>query len=117
MLRRDLRNQLRELRLILSMGRLSDGLTTRHGKEFFRYCTGSDRSVGWSVDAGGSYPYTLGRIAHGYDVRPDLCAVSCSSSPRSFAGQFYVDSLVHDTGALQLLIDVIGQVRPCYEYI
>jgi len=61
-------------------------------------------------NAGGSFPYTLGRIARGYEVRPDLCAVGCSRSPRSFAGDFYVDSLVHDTTALQLLVDVIGQV-------
>ena len=59
--------------------------------------------------AGGSFPFTLGRIAHGYDVRPDLCAVSCSRNPRSFAGEFYVDSLVHDATALRLLLDVIGQ--------
>jgi len=59
--------------------------------------------------AGGSFPFTMGRIAHGYDVRPDLCAVSCSRNPRSFAGEFYVDSLVHDATALQLLLDVIGQ--------
>jgi aminocarboxymuconate-semialdehyde decarboxylase len=24
--------------------------------------------------AGGSFPYTMGRIEHGYNVRPDLCA-------------------------------------------
>jgi len=54
----------------------------------------------------------MGRIAHGYDVRPDLCAVSCSRSPRSFAGEFYVDSLVHDAASLQLLVDVVGQAGP-----
>ena len=60
--------------------------------------------------AGGSFPFTIGRIAHGYDVRPDLCAVNCSRNPRSFAGDFYVDSLVHDATALQLSLDVLGQV-------
>ena len=60
--------------------------------------------------AGGSFAFTLGRIARGYEVRPDLCAVSCLRSPRSFAGQFYVDSLVHDAATLQLLVDVVGQV-------
>jgi aminocarboxymuconate-semialdehyde decarboxylase len=24
---------------------------------------------------GGSFPYTCGRISHGYNVRPDLCAI------------------------------------------
>ncbi|KAJ3059477.1 hypothetical protein HK102_009967 [Quaeritorhiza haematococci] len=30
---------------------------------------------------GGSFPYTLGRIEHGFRVRPDLCAVRCQKSP------------------------------------
>ena len=31
---------------------------------------------------GGAFPYTLGRIAHGHAVRPDLCAVENPVSPR-----------------------------------
>jgi aminocarboxymuconate-semialdehyde decarboxylase len=58
---------------------------------------------------GGSFPYTIGRIERGYEARPDLCAVNCSSSPRSFLGHFYVDSLVHDPDALELLVRVIGE--------
>ena len=59
---------------------------------------------------GGSYPFALGRIAHGYDTRPDLCAARCSGNPRSYTGRFYVDSLVHDPTALLMLLDVVGQV-------
>ena len=31
---------------------------------------------------GGAFPFTLGRIAHGHAVRPDLCAVENTVSPR-----------------------------------
>ncbi len=59
---------------------------------------------------GGSFPYTVGRIEHGYNVRPDLCATDCQRKPRDFLGQFWTDSLVHDANALKLLVDVIGEV-------
>lgn len=59
---------------------------------------------------GGSFPYTVGRIQHGYDVRPDLCNVNDTQDPRSYLGRFYCDSLVHDAGALDLLVNTIGEV-------
>jgi aminocarboxymuconate-semialdehyde decarboxylase len=59
---------------------------------------------------GGAFPFTVGRIEHGYNVRPDLCATNCDVGPRSFLGKFYTDSLVHDPVSLKLLIDVIGEV-------
>ena len=31
----------------------------------------------------GAFPYTIGRIEHGWVVRPDLCAVDCMQNPRS----------------------------------
>ena len=55
---------------------------------------------------GGSFPYTVGRIEHGYNVRPDLCATECDTQPRKFLGKFYCDSLVHDDHALDLLMNV-----------
>ena len=58
---------------------------------------------------GGSFPFTIGRIEHGYKVRPDLCATDCDKSPRSFLGKIWTDSLVHDVNAIKLLTDVIGQ--------
>uniref|UniRef100_A0A0E9WLK4 2-amino-3-carboxymuconate-6-semialdehyde decarboxylase n=1 Tax=Anguilla anguilla TaxID=7936 RepID=A0A0E9WLK4_ANGAN len=45
---------------------------------------------------GGSFPYTVGRIEHGFQVRPDLCAVDNKINPRKYLGNFYTDSLVHD---------------------
>lgn len=60
---------------------------------------------------GGGFPATIGRIEHGFDVRPDLCAVDNSVSPRSYLGRFYVDSLVHDADTLRHLIKTIGAER------
>ena len=31
---------------------------------------------------GGAFPYLIGRIAHGHDVRPDLCATENPYTPR-----------------------------------
>jgi len=60
---------------------------------------------------GGSFPYTAGRVQHGYNVRPDLCATDCQTPPKDFLGKFWTDSLVHDQAALKLLVDVIGEDR------
>ncbi|XP_033762276.1 2-amino-3-carboxymuconate-6-semialdehyde decarboxylase-like [Pecten maximus] len=58
---------------------------------------------------GGSFPYTVGRVEHGYNVRPDLCATDCKVGPRNYLGKFYTDGLVHDSEALKLLVNVIGE--------
>ncbi|KAG1664349.1 2-amino-3-carboxymuconate-6-semialdehyde decarboxylase [Nymphon striatum] len=58
---------------------------------------------------GGSFPYTVGRIQHGYDVRPDLCNVNDTLDPKDYLGRFYCDSLVHDADALALLVKTIGE--------
>ena len=36
---------------------------------------------------GGSFPYTAGRVEHGYSCRPDLCAMDNSNSPMSYIQQ------------------------------
>jgi len=60
---------------------------------------------------GGVFPGTVGRIEHGFQVRPDLCAVETETSPRDQLGRFYVDALVHDETALRHLIDLVGADR------
>ena len=60
---------------------------------------------------GGSFPFTVGRFEHGYDVRPDLCAVDNQVSPRSYCGHFFLDSLVHDPAALRFLVGLFGENR------
>lgn len=57
---------------------------------------------------GGSFPATIGRIEHGFNVRPDLCAVDNQVNPRHYLGRFYLDSLVHDERMLHYLIDLVG---------
>uniref|UniRef100_A0A3B3Z825 2-amino-3-carboxymuconate-6-semialdehyde decarboxylase n=1 Tax=Periophthalmus magnuspinnatus TaxID=409849 RepID=A0A3B3Z825_9GOBI len=63
------------------------------------------------VVTGGAFPYTVGRVAHGHAVRPDLCARDNPQSPLKYCGTFYTDSLTHDPRALRLLLDVIGEDR------
>lgn len=60
---------------------------------------------------GGAFPGTFGRIEHGFKVRPDLCAVNGTQSPRDYLGRIYVDSLVHDAEVLRLLIGLVGAER------
>lgn len=58
---------------------------------------------------GGSFPGTFGRIEHGFRVRPDLCAVDNSVSPREYLGKFWVDSLVHDEEMLSFIVKLFGE--------
>ena len=60
---------------------------------------------------GGAFPATIGRIVHGFDVRPDLCAVSNDVSPREYLQRIYFDSLVHDPLMLRYLVDLMGPER------
>jgi len=71
---------------------------------------------------GGAFPITIGRIEHGFNVRPDLIAVDSQINPRNYlarldergaiaSARFYVDSLVHDADALRLLLKLFGADR------
>lgn len=69
---------------------------------------------------GGSFPFSIGRIEHGWRVRPDLCAIDCKTNPREYLAKpdgtparFWVDSLVHDADALRFLIRLFGARRIC----
>ena len=62
---------------------------------------------------GGAFPFTIGRIDHGFDVRPDLVAIDNPISPREYIGRFWIDSLVHDKKALDYIIDVMGEDNIC----
>jgi len=57
---------------------------------------------------GGSFPATIGRIDHGFKVRPDLCAIDNSHSPRKYLSRMYFDSLVHEPAKLDYLIKLVG---------
>jgi len=58
---------------------------------------------------GGSFPYTIGRIDHGHECRPDLCAYKNNNQPSSYIGRLYVDSLVHDCRALKYLVEIMDE--------
>jgi aminocarboxymuconate-semialdehyde decarboxylase len=66
---------------------------------------------------GGAFPGTIGRIEHGFHVRPDLVAIDNKTEPRKYLAhgkqpaRFYVDSLVHDADALKLLLKLFGAER------
>lgn len=62
---------------------------------------------------GGSFPLTIGRIEHGFKVRPDLVAVDNPINPRDYIGKFWIDSLVHDPAAMKLIIKVMGADNIC----
>lgn len=57
---------------------------------------------------GGSFPFTLGRIEHGFEVRTDLCGVDNNRPPREYLGKFWLDSLVHDELMLEYLVKLVG---------
>ena len=57
---------------------------------------------------GGAFPATLGRIEHGFHVRPDLVATDNARNPRDYLGRFYVDALVHDPDMLHYMIKLMG---------
>ena len=60
---------------------------------------------------GGSFPFTIGRIEHGFNVRPDLVAIDNKINPREYLGKFYLDSLVHDVMALRYLVELVGDEK------
>jgi aminocarboxymuconate-semialdehyde decarboxylase len=66
---------------------------------------------------GGAFPGTIGRIEHGFHVRPDLVAIDNKTEPRKYLAhgkqpaRFYVDSLVHDAEALELIVKLFGSQR------
>lgn len=60
---------------------------------------------------GGSFPATIGRIEHGFNVRPELCAVDNPQDPRKYLNQIYFDSLVHDAATLKFLVEMTGAER------
>ena len=60
---------------------------------------------------GGSFPYTLGRIEHGFEARPDLCATHSKTPPRDHIKRLFFDSIVHDDEALRYLVRTVGAER------
>ncbi len=60
---------------------------------------------------GGGFPASIGRIEHGFNVRPDLVAVDNERNPVEYLEKVYFDSLVHHPGMLDFLVDLVGADR------
>jgi aminocarboxymuconate-semialdehyde decarboxylase len=60
---------------------------------------------------GGAFPSSIGRIEHGFHVRPDLVAVDNKVNPREYLDRFYLDTLVHDPLMLDFLVKLMGPER------
>lgn len=58
---------------------------------------------------GGSFPATIGRVEHGFNVRPDLCAIDNNVNPKEYLGKFWLDSLVHDQKMLDYIVQLMGE--------
>jgi len=60
---------------------------------------------------GGAFPGIIGRLEHGFNVRPDIVASANSHNPRDYIGRFFVDSLVHEPEMLKYMIGLFGSNR------
>ena len=59
--------------------------------------------------AGGSLPYLIGRISHGWKVRPECRHLA--SSPETYLRRFYYDTISHSHAALEHLVSLVGADR------
>lgn len=58
---------------------------------------------------GGTFPYLIGRITHGWGVR-DECK-HLKTSPEEYLRRFYYDTITHSHPALEYLINLVGADR------
>src|SRR3990172_8617588 len=56
---------------------------------------------------GGQFPFILGRMEHGYEVRPEA-KEKVHQPPRAFLKSFYFDTITHNPDALRYLIAFAG---------
>ena len=74
-----------------------------------------DRLPGLEVvlmHGGGFFPYQVGRLDHGQEVRPE--ATGCEERPSSYLRRFTFDTLTHSPASLQFLVGVVGADRVAY---
>lgn len=60
---------------------------------------------------GGAFPGIIGRLEHGFNVRPELVGSAINRNPREYLGTFFVDSLVHEAEMLKYMIGLFGSNR------
>lgn len=57
--------------------------------------------------AGGYLPYIIGRMEHGFKVRPE-CQEIIQKSPVEYMKMFYYDTIAHSPNGLRFLISTVG---------
>lgn len=60
---------------------------------------------------GGNFPSLIGRLSHGFEVRPDLCQTCTQQPPKSYLRRMFFDSLVHDADVLEFVVKKFGSDR------
>jgi aminocarboxymuconate-semialdehyde decarboxylase len=62
------------------------------------------------VHAGGFLPYQIGRLDHGWTVRPEP-KVQLQRKPSEYLDRFYYDTISHHDSALAWLLELVGDDR------
>jgi aminocarboxymuconate-semialdehyde decarboxylase len=62
------------------------------------------------VHAGGFLPYQIGRLDHGWNVRPEP-RVKLERPPGETLRRFYFDTITHHDAALSWLVELVGEDR------
>jgi aminocarboxymuconate-semialdehyde decarboxylase len=62
------------------------------------------------VHAGGFLPYQIGRLDHGWDVRPEP-KVQLDRPPSEYLDRFFYDTITHHDSALEWLVQLVGDAR------
>ena len=64
------------------------------------------------MHGGGYLPYQIGRLDHGYRVRPE--SRGCRAEPSSYLRRFFYDTITHAAGPLRFLVEMVGPDRVVY---
>lgn len=59
--------------------------------------------------AGGTFPWLIGRMEHGWEVREECRQIK--GPPSSYLQRFYYDTITHHPGIMRSLIDLVGAER------
>ncbi|MDB4896952.1 MAG: aminocarboxymuconate-semialdehyde decarboxylase, partial [Firmicutes bacterium] len=62
---------------------------------------------------GGALPWIIGRLDHGYAVRPE-CGGACARRPSSYLSSFYFDTIVFSDDVRSRLCEIVGPGRLLY---
>jgi aminocarboxymuconate-semialdehyde decarboxylase len=64
------------------------------------------------MHGGGYLPYQIGRLDHGYRVRPE--SRGCRAAPSEYLGRFWFDTITHAAAPLRFLVGLVGAAHVVY---